>query len=108
MSDVLCEVDASTLKKWLDEESVTLIDVREYDEFAEKRLAGAQLFPVSDFDPEGIPVEGERRIVFYCRSGRRSSIAAVEWAHAHGLHESYSLKGGLTAWEEHSLPITVD
>ena len=49
-----------------------LIDVREPGEFAAERIPGAFLYPLSSFDASALPADGERRVVFHCRSGKRS------------------------------------
>ncbi|MDY7015415.1 MAG: rhodanese-like domain-containing protein, partial [Cyanobacteriota bacterium] len=43
----LQEIDARTLKQWLEENSAKLVDVREPSEYAAERIPGAQLHPLS-------------------------------------------------------------
>ena len=42
-----------------------LIDVREPDEFAAERIHGALNFPLSTFDPKGLPDHAGRTVVFH-------------------------------------------
>ena len=42
----LQEIDAQTLRQWLDENTVTLVDVREASEYANERIPGAKLHPL--------------------------------------------------------------
>ncbi len=48
------EIEVGTLKQWLDQQHVLLIDVREPAEYAEEHLSGATLFPLSQFDPTNL------------------------------------------------------
>ena len=56
-----------------------LLDVRSLDEFASGHIPGAVLFPhdnISERTCETILPNKEQQIFVYCRSGRRSKIAA--------------------------------
>ena len=54
-----------------------LLDVRSPGEFAEGHLAGAVNVPVQELEAtlSSLPVDRNREIVVYCRSGMRSSRA---------------------------------
>lgn len=69
-------INAQTLKKGLDQQSITLIDVREPAEFAREHIPGAILVSLSLFNPRKIPPTNETQLVLYCRSGNRSAVAA--------------------------------
>ncbi len=99
----LREIEASTLKQWLDQQPVLLIDVREPAEYAEEHLAEAKPFPLSQFDPTQIVPEPGQMIVLYCRSGNRSAQAAQRLMDA-GLTNINHLKGGLPAWKAAGYP----
>jgi rhodanese-related sulfurtransferase len=75
-----------------------LVDVREPNEVAVERYPDAVVIPLSGFDPAEIPDPQGRRVVFACRSGRRSitaSLAAQERGYAYDAH----LAGGILAWK---------
>jgi rhodanese-related sulfurtransferase len=92
------EIDAQTLKHWLEADSVTLIDVREPAEYATERIPGAKLHPLSQFNPQRIlPLKGQK-IVLYCQSGNRSTKAARQLLDA-GLDSVTHLRGGLPTWK---------
>ena len=81
-----------------------LIDVREPAEYAAERIAGALLYPLSNFDASFLPDDGARRIVFHCGSGKRSLTAAehrLAAGHGHAAH----MGGGIAAWKAAGLPI---
>jgi rhodanese-related sulfurtransferase len=82
---------------------ILLIDVREPNEYALERIAGALLYPLSTFDPRAVPAEG-RKIVVHCAAGRRSMQAAQKMVEA-GHASVTNLDGGLAAWKGAGLPL---
>ena len=75
-----------------------LVDVREQNEVALESYPAAVVVPLSSFDPAAIPDPQGRRVVFACRSGRRSvtaSLAAQEQGYPYDAH----LAGGILAWK---------
>lgn len=94
----LQEVDAPTLKHWMEEDGALLIDVREKNEFAAEHIPGAKLMSLSHFHPEKISNEAHRKIVLQCQSGNRSAKAADKMFAA-GFREVVHLKGGLPIWK---------
>ncbi len=57
----LKEINAFTLKQWLDNNEVLLIDVREPGEFAVEHISGAKLMPLSQFAPTVIPQDSNKK-----------------------------------------------
>lgn len=96
-------MDAQTLKQGLDQQSVTLIDVREPGEFAGEHIPGATLVALSQFDPRKIPQTENTQLVLYCRSGNRSAIAAQKLFEA-GFESVTHLSCGIGAWKEAGYP----
>lgn len=96
-------IDAQTLKQGLDQQVVTLIDVREPGEFAGEHIPGATLVPLSKFDPRKIPQGGDTQLVLYCRSGNRSQMAAQKLFEA-GFESVSHLPGGIGAWKAAGFP----
>src|SRR4029079_3206847 len=85
------------------EGKMLLVDVREPNETAIERYPGAVIVPLSSFDPSQIPDPKGKRVVFACRSGRRS-VTASQAAQAHGLPYDAHLAGGILAWKASGLP----
>src|ERR1700678_2289428 len=78
------DVSLQDLKTGLADGSIVLVDVREPHEFAAGHIPGSSLNPLQSFDPDALPpAEVGKRIVFSCRSGRRS-ITALGLAQAAG------------------------
>ena len=87
------------------QQGAAFIDVREPEEYAEAHAAGTRLVPVNTIftDPSLVPPDQD--IVFICKAGRRSAMAA-EMAAASGRARGklYSVDGGTDAWLEAGLP----
>lgn len=79
--------------------TIVLVDVREPHENLNERIPGGHLVPLQGFDPANLPDPGEKRLVFYCRSGRRS-VTASQIAQRAGLTYDAHLAGGILAWKE--------
>lgn len=77
------QITAKTAKKIMDSgEDIIILDVREKDEFDEGHIPGAILIPytrIQDKAQEILP-DKDKQILVYCRSGRRSKIAAESLA----------------------------
>ena len=87
--------------------NVYLLDVRTPEEYAEAHLAGAHNLDVTqdDFESKAIAsLPKDKTIAVYCRSGKRSAMAADKLEDA-GFHV-INLEGGITAWSEAGLPVT--
>jgi rhodanese-related sulfurtransferase len=82
---------------------ILLIDVREPAEFANERIHGALLHPLSTFEPKAFPTDGNRRIVFQCGSGKRSRMALTNFMKETGI-EAAHLAGGIAAWKSARQP----
>ena len=97
------EVDPAELERRLTE--VTILDIREADEFDQGAISGAHLAPrgilesvislhVSDFEQE---------VVVYCGVGARSALAA-QTLQLMGYTDVRSLAGGFNRWKDEGLP----
>lgn len=85
--------------------NVRLIDVRTAEEVAEGIIPGAEHIPLDQFDPDSLDFSDGRDVVLYCRSGRRSALAAEKLAEATGKPAEH-LAGGILAWEAAAQPVT--
>lgn len=71
-------VSYDDLQKELNAKAIVLVDVRTQDEFNQGHIPGSILLPYDEVDklaPAMLP-DKAAKIVVYCRSGRRSAIAA--------------------------------
>lgn len=103
----LQEINAVTLKKWLERDKALLIDVREPGEFFAEHIRGAKLMSLSRFNSTVIPQDNNRKIVFQCQSGTRSAQAAQKMFDL-GFDEVFHLQGGLPTWKAAGYPTEVN
>jgi adenylyltransferase/sulfurtransferase len=86
------------LKVWLDSGATPLLlDVREPQEYAINRIAGAQLIPISDLARRIGELDPARPTVVYCKIGERSA-RAVELLRGLGFRDVRNLLGGIRRW----------
>jgi rhodanese-related sulfurtransferase len=85
---------------------VQLVDVREDDEWAAGRIAGARHISLGDVAAQAGTIDRETPVVFYCRVGGRSAMAANAFRQAG--YDAYSMDGGIAAWAERRLPLEPD
>jgi rhodanese-related sulfurtransferase len=80
-----------------------LIDVRLPYEWEAGRIEGARPIELNELTGQAESIPREKPVIFYCRSGNRSALAASAFRQAGW--EAYNLAGGLRAWVEHGLPL---
>jgi rhodanese-related sulfurtransferase len=82
---------------------IELIDVREDYEHAAGRIAGARHIEIERLASQADTIGRDRPVVFYCRLGARSGMAANAFRRAGW--EAYSMVGGIEAWDRDGLPL---
>lgn len=95
-------------QKWILAGQATLVDVREANEHAAERIAGAHLVPLSAFDPAKAAalMKPGTKLVLHCKAGKRSADAATRAAAlAQQGIEVYSMSGGIDAWKQAGLKV---
>lgn len=85
---------------------IQLVDVREDHEVQAGRIAGARHIALDQLPLEAESLDPQRPVVFYCRVGARSGMAANAFRHA-GF-DAWSMTGGLLAYAARSLPLEPD
>ncbi len=86
---------------------VTLIDIRDPDEFAREHIAGAVSMPVASIAASGLALEPRGKVVFHCKSGMRTATHCATLA-AHVDGEAYMLTGGIEAWKQQGRRVITD
>lgn len=97
------EITAPELQALLAAGAVTLVDVREPDEFAAEHIRGAINQPLSRFDPAALPRAHGATVVLQCAGGKRSGMALDKCAAAQAAIDTH-LGGGIAAWKAAGLP----
>jgi rhodanese-related sulfurtransferase len=99
------DIDPAQVAEWLAEDSAPqVIDVRETYERAAGHIAGTRHIELVRLSTEAATVERDRPVVFYCRIGSRSEMAAQAFR-ASG-YEAYSMRGGLRRWADEGRPLS--
>ena len=84
-------------------EDAQLVDVRTAAEWDAGRLAGARHVPLEQVGAVAPELDSGRPIVFYCRVGERSALAAEAFRGAG--YDAYTMGGGLVAWAGEGRPL---
>ena len=98
-------IPPDTLAQWLADGTADLIDVREEPEFAQARIAGSRLIPLSGFDAAAVDLAEDRKTVFHCKSGVRCGHAAQRMIENGETRQLYRLEGGIMGWVQSGLPV---
>lgn len=80
-----------------------LIDVRRPIEFEGGHLPGARNVEMNDLTVHSDEIPRDRPVLFYCRSGNRSSMAADAFREAGW--DAHNLDGGIEAWVAEGRPL---
>lgn len=80
-----------------------VVDVREPYEWEAGRIAGARHIELVRLADEAASIARDRPVVFYCRVGARSAMAAN--AFRRSGYDAYSMLGGLEAWHADGLAL---
>ena len=99
-------IDSAEGRALIDAGGALVIDVRSVDEYRGGHLGGAPSIPVEDEElwlTRTEPLDRERPTVVYCRSGRRSELAAELLVEA-GFTKVYDL-GGVEDWDPDDLAV---
>jgi rhodanese-related sulfurtransferase len=82
---------------------IQLIDVREPYEHEAGRIAGARHIELERLASQAASLPKDKTIVFQCRMGSRSAMAAQAFR-ASG-YDAWSMAGGLERWRDEGLPV---
>jgi rhodanese-related sulfurtransferase len=97
------EVTPEWVRERHDAGDIQLIDVRETHEWAAGRVSGARHLELQEVAAQADTIDRGTPVVFYCRVGSRSAMAAHAFRRAG--YDAYSMHGGLIAWDQRGLPL---
>ena len=104
-----CEIDRGITVQEAHESlgsgDILFLDVRTRQEFVnEGRIKNAMLIPVNVLERRLTDLEQyrDKKIIVYCKSGRRSQIA-TEILNKNNFN-AYNMDGGFLAWKEYTRP----
>ena len=92
-------VNAEEFARTIAQPEVQLVDVRTANEFAEGHIPDAVNMDVTadDFASQITSLDKEQPVAIYCRSGRRSKLAAKQMSEAG--YQVTELDGGINSWQ---------
>jgi rhodanese-related sulfurtransferase len=90
-------ISVEEAKEMIDNGDVQVIDSREPWEWAEGHVPGALNIPHMATLPRNADLARDKPILFICKSGARSAVAA-EFASSVGLTDLYNVEGGTMEW----------
>lgn len=93
-------LDFDACKTFLDgmpADDVTVLDVRQPNEYEEGHIPGARLIPLPQLGDRLKELNPDKPVVVYCAVGGRSRIASQLLA-GKGFREVFNLSGGIRAW----------
>jgi adenylyltransferase/sulfurtransferase len=92
------DITAVELKERLDRgDALTIVDVREPNEYQINRLPGSQLIPLGEIPRRYAELDPDDEIIVSCKIGGRSAKAA-DYLRSVGFKHVLNLKGGIIAW----------
>lgn len=104
-ADSEIEVTPERVQAWMSESdgAVQVVDVREPYEVEAGRIAGTTHIELERLASRAEELDRDRPVVFHCRAGVRSAMAAQAFRGA-GF-EAYSMAGGLERWHDEGRPL---
>ncbi len=99
------EVDPARAQELIGE-GAQLIDVRETYEHEAGHIAGSRHVGLAQLTAEAATISRDEPVLFYCRVGARSAMAAQAFRAAG--YDAYTLTGGLVQWHAEGRPIEPD
>jgi adenylyltransferase/sulfurtransferase len=94
------EITSIELKQRLDRgDDLTIVDVREPNEYQINRITGSQLIPLGDVPKRYNELDPDDEIIVHCKMGGRSAKAA-DFLRSVGFKKVLNLKGGILDWIE--------
>jgi len=104
MDPVVPEIDVADLARLRADGPVTLIDVREPDEYDTAHVPGATLVPLATVPDQLDEVPADGTVYVICAKGGRS-LRAAEFYRSQGI-DAVNIAGGTTAWLDAGEPAT--
>jgi rhodanese-related sulfurtransferase len=103
MTTLPFELTPETVAELLSAGSIQLLDVREEHEREAGHIEGSRHAPLAELTEVAPSIDPALPVVFVCRVGSRSSMAA--WSFARAGYDAHNLDGGMVAWADRGLPI---
>lgn len=93
------ELNVNEVKEIINNPDYYLIDTRTPAEYDEEHIADSPLIVHSEITQHLEEIPKDKKVILYCRSGRRSMFAQWELEKL-GYDNIYNMVGGILAWQE--------
>jgi rhodanese-related sulfurtransferase len=98
------EIEPARVAEWLiGDPDLQLVDVREDYERQAGHIEGSRHVELNQLTSQAATIAADRPVVFYCRVGARSLMAAQAFR-ASGF-QAHSMTGGLVRWAQEGRPL---
>ena len=97
------ELPPERVAELLSDGAIQLVDVREPYEREAGYVAGSLHAPLAELTALAPELDATRPVVFVCRVGSRSAMAA--WSFARAGYDAHNLDGGMLGWVSAGLPL---
>src|SRR3954464_15752241 len=97
------ELSPAEVAELLAQGSIQLGALREPSEWEAGRVGGSRHVPLAELTAAAPSIDPARPVVFACRVGSRSAMAA--WSFARAGYDAHNLDGGMVAWAASGLPL---
>jgi rhodanese-related sulfurtransferase len=101
--DLPFELAPARVADLLEQGAIQLVDVREPYEREAGHVPGSRHVALAELTSAAESIDHDRPVVFVCRVGARSSMAA--WSFARAGYDAHNLDGGMLAWAASGLPL---
>ena len=100
------DVDTARVAEALADGDATVVDVREGYEREAGYIEGTRHIELERLASQADTIDRDRPVIFQCRMGSRSAMAAQAFRAAG--YEAYSLDGGIQRWDDEGRPLAPD
>lgn len=100
------DVDPARVAQALETGDATVVDVREGYERDAGHIEGTRHIEIERLASQADSIGRDRPVIFQCRLGARSAMAAQAFRAAG--YEAYSLDGGIQRWHDEGRPLSPD
>lgn len=97
------EIEPAKVAELTKSGAAEIIDVRRDYEHEAGHIEGSRHIEMNDLTEASDSISKDKPVVFYCRGGSRSAMAAEAFSQA-GF-DAHNMTGGLVAWAEQGLPL---
>ena len=102
-SDTEFDLEPARVKELVESGEAQLVDVREQYEWDAGRIAGARHIELERLASQAETIDRDTTVVFVCRLGARSGMAANAFRRAGW--DARSMDGGMEEWAGRGLPL---